>query len=86
MVVVKVVDEDIADKVDTGFIKEQFSNLSNIGIVYVCTSEGGEDDDWTDETGLRHIVIHLSYEDVRKSQDVRPMMLKKAKERLGMVG
>ncbi|MBV6442481.1 MAG: hypothetical protein DYG98_22480 [Haliscomenobacteraceae bacterium CHB4] len=85
MVVVKVVYEDIADKIDTQYIRAQFSNLPNIGIVFVCTPEGGEEDDWTDEDGLRHIVIHLPYDEVQKMPDARPMMLKKAKERLGLV-
>ena len=49
----------------------------------LCTREGGEEDDWTDETGLRHIVIHLPYKEVRRSADARPLMLVKVKERLG---
>lgn len=85
MVVVKVVDLDVADKVDAQYVEDQLSDLPNIGIVFICTSEGGEEDDWTDEDGLRHIVIHLPYEEVRKSPDIRPMMLSKAKERLGLV-
>lgn len=83
--VVKVVDEDIADKVDTYFIEQQFAGLENVGIVYICTSEGGEEDEWTDEEGMRNIVIHLPYKEVKKLADVRPLMLAKAKERLGLV-
>ncbi len=67
------------------YVEDHLSDLQNIGIVFICTSEGGEEDDWTDEDGLRHIVIHLPYEEVRKSTDVRPMMLARAKERLGLV-
>lgn len=85
MVVVKVVDQDIADKIDTQYIREQIPNLPNIGIVYICTPEGGEEDDWTDEDGLRHIIIHLPYEEVQQIPDARPLMLAKARERLGLV-
>ena len=85
MIVVKVVDQDVADKVDTQYIEEQFSGLENVGIVYICTSEGGEEDDWTDEAGMRNIVIHLPYKDVKYLADARPLMLAKAKERLGLV-
>lgn len=86
MNVVKVVDHDILDKVDTKYIEDQFSSLQNVGIVFICTREGGEEDDWIDEEdGMRYIVIHLPYEEVRQSRDVRPMMLAKAKERLGLV-
>lgn len=85
MVVVKVVDQDVADKVDTIYIEEQFSNLQNIGIIYMCTPEGGEEDDWVDESGMRQIVIHLPYTEVKQSIDARPLMLAKAKERLDSV-
>ena len=85
MVVVKVVDQDIADKIDTQYIREQIPNLPNIGIVYICTPEGGEEDDWTDEDGLRHIVIHLPYKEIQQIPDARPLMLAKARERLGLV-
>lgn len=85
MIVVKVVDQDVADKVDTQYIEEQLSGLENVGIVYICTSEGGEEDDWTDEEGMLNIVIHLPYKEVKKLPDIRPLMLLKAKERLGLV-
>lgn len=85
MIVVKVVENDVLDKIDTQYIREQFPDLSNIGIIYVCTSEGAEEDDWTDEKGLRHIIIQLPYEEVQKLPDARPLMLAKARERLGLV-
>jgi hypothetical protein len=84
MVVVKVVDQDIADKVDTNYIADQFSNVQDTDIIYICTREGGEEDDWIDEDGMRQIVIHLSYKEVKRSRDIRPLMLAKAQERLGL--
>ena len=85
MVVVKVVDQEVADKVDTRYIEQQFAGLENVGIVFICTSEGGEEDDWTDEEGMRNIVIHLPYKEVRRLKDVKPLMLAKARKRLGLV-
>ena len=85
MVVVKVVDQDVADKVDTKFIVDQFTNVQNIDIIYICTQEGGEEDDWIDEDGIRQIVIHLPYSEVKRMPDARPLMLQRAKERLGLV-
>lgn len=84
MVVVKVVDEDVENKVDTTYIAEQLTDLPNIGIIYICTSEGGEEDEWVDEFGMRQIVIHLPYKVVKQSADIRPLMLARAKERLGL--
>jgi len=84
MVVVKVVDQDVADKVDTDYIRDQFADLENIGIIYVCTPEGGEEDEWVDEEGVRHIVIYLPYTEVKRIGDIRPLMLARARERLGL--
>lgn len=84
MVVTKVVDEGIASKVDTKYISNQFRELENISIIYICTEEGGEEDDF-EEGGIRYIVINLPYEDIRQVEDARRMMLAKVKERLGLV-
>ena len=83
MVVTKIVDEIIANKIDTKYISNQFSELENVSIIYICTEEGGEDDDF-EEDGVRYIVIQLPYEEVWELQDARSMMLAKAKERLGL--
>jgi hypothetical protein len=85
MLVIKVVDEDIADKVDTKYISDQFTHVLDTDIIYICTREGGEEDDWVDESGIRQIVIHLPYKDVKRTVDVRSLMLARAKERLGLV-
>jgi len=85
MNVVKVADHDVFEKVDTQYVEDLLANLEHIGIVFICTSEGGEEDEWTDEDGLRHIIIDLPYEEVRRMPDVRPLMLAKARERLGLV-
>ena len=85
MIAVKVADQDVADKVDTQFIEATFSELPDIGIIFICTSEGGEEDDWADDDGLRYIIIDLPYEAVRQMPDAQQLMLAKAKQRLGLV-
>ena len=84
MKVVKVVQEDVADKIDTAYISEQFRHIDRVGVIFVCTKDEREEDDWTDEDG-RHIVIRLPYREVKQLADVRPMMLARVKERLGVV-
>lgn len=85
MNVVKVVDQDIADKVDTQYIEEQFTNVENVSIIYICTREGGEEDAWVDESGVQYIVIHLPYKQVKSDIDIKHLMLTRAKEKLGLV-
>lgn len=84
MLVLKIVDGDVAHKIDTLYIAEQLAEVQNVGIVYVCTSEGGEEDDWVDGEGIRQIVIHLPYKVIKGLADARPFMLARAKERLGL--
>ncbi len=83
MEVTKMVDEDISAKVDIDYIENHFKALSNVRILYVCTLESGEEDDWV-EDGYRYIVIDLPYKQVKKMKDARPLMLAKAQERLGL--
>ena len=85
MEVTKMVDEDISEKVDIDYIEDHFKALSNVRILYICTLESGEEDDWT-EDGFRYIVIDLPYKEVKRLKDARPLMLTKAKERLGVTG
>lgn len=82
MKVLKVVEEDIADKIDTYYILELFRHIDKVAITFMCTKDEREVDDWEDEKG-RHIVIRLPYKQVKKSRDIRPLMLEKVKERLG---
>jgi len=84
MKVLKVVEEDISDKIDTYYILELFRHLDNVAITYMCTKNEREIDDWLDEKG-HHIVIRLPYMQVNQLEDARPLMLAKAKERLGLV-
>lgn len=83
--VTKIVEQDVADKVDTSFIASKLNHLKkDLGITYVCTNDDRGDDDWVEE-GVRYIVIKLPYEEVKRSADIRVMMLAKLRERLGEV-
>lgn len=84
MKVTKVVEEDVADKIDTIYILDQFRHLDRVAIIYMCTKDGREVEDWIDDNG-QYIVITLPYKEVIHLPDVRPLMLAKAKERLGLV-
>lgn len=85
MRVVKIVEADVSDKIDTLYILEQFRHIDKVGIAFICTKDEQEEDDWIDEDGIRHIVILLPYKEVKRLTDIRPLMLAKAKERLGLV-
>jgi len=84
MQVTKMVDKDVSDKIDITYIENHFSDIHNVGILYICTQDDRAEDDWT-EDGFRYIVIQLPYKEVKKMQDARPLMLSKARERLGLV-
>lgn len=86
MVITKAADPDVFDKIDTYYISDRLPNMENVGgIIFLCGKLGGEEDDWIGEDGKRFIAIQLPYDKVRQLEDVRPMMLAKAKERLGLV-
>ena len=85
MIVTKAADHDVFDKIDTQYISDQFTDLKNVGVIFICGKEGGEEDDWTEDDGMHYIVILLPYEEVRQLLDIRQMMLEKTKERLGLV-
>ena len=68
----------------TPHILEQFRHIDKVVITFMCTKDERELEDWIDEDG-RYIVIRLPYKEVKKAKDARPMMLEKAKEKLGLV-
>lgn len=85
MIVVKIVEQEIADKVDTQYVAAQFPHLPNVGITFLCTQDENdqEEDEWIDDKGRHQFIIRLPYEVVKKSPDVRALMVAKVKERLG---
>ena len=85
MTVVKIAEQEVADKIDTQYIAEQFPHLENIGITFLCTLDDQEEDEWVDEKGKRQFIIRLPYEEVKWSTDIRAFMVARVKERLGEV-
>jgi hypothetical protein len=82
MVVVKITEAAVADKIDTQYVEEHFSHVKDVGVVFVCRYEGGEDDEWTDEHGVRHISIQLPYREILHLTDPRPMLVELVRDRL----
>jgi hypothetical protein len=84
MKVLKIVEGDVSDKIDTSYVWEQLNHIDKVALIFICTLDEQEEDDWYDENG-RHIIILLPYKEVKLLTDARPLMLAKAKERLGLV-
>ena len=87
MEVTTIVEQAVADKIDTQYVAAQFSHVQNVGIVFLCTQDENdqEEDEWIDEKGRHNFTIRLPYELVQNSADVRPFMVAIVKERLGLV-
>lgn len=83
MTVVKIAEQEVADKIDTQYVSAQFPHLENVGITFVCTVDDREEDEWIDDKGKHQFIIRLPYEVVKKSPDIRAFMVAKVKERLG---
>ena len=87
MEVVKIVEQEVADKIDTQYVSAQFPHVKNVGIVFLCTQNENdqEEDEWIDEKGRHNFIIRLPYDLVQRSADVRAFMIAIVKERLGEV-
>ena len=85
MEVTTIVEQDIADKIDTQYVAAQFSDVQNVGIVFLCTQDENdqEEDEWIDDKGRHNFIIRLPYDLVKNSADVRDFMVAIVKERLG---
>lgn len=87
MDVVKTVEQDIADKIDTQYVAAQFTHVKNVCINFLCTLDDQEEDEWIDEDdGTHYFIIRLPYDLVKNSPDVRDFMVSIVKERLGEAG
>ena len=87
MDVTKIVEQEVADKIDTQYVSAQFSHVQNVGIVFLCTQDENdqEEDEWIDDKGRHNFIIRLPYDLVQRSADVRAFMVAIVKERLGEV-
>jgi hypothetical protein len=84
MDVTKIVEQEVADKIDTQYISAQFSHVQNVGIVFLCTEDENdqEEDEWVDDKGRHNFIIRLPYDLVKHASDVRDFMVAIVKERL----
>ena len=87
MEVTTIVEQDIADKIDTQYVAAQFSDVQNVGIVFLCTQDENdqEEDEWIDDKGRHNFIIRVPYDLVKRSNDVRAILVAIVKERLGEV-
>ena len=85
MTVVKIAEQEVADKIDTQYVADQFPHLENVGITFLCTLDDQEEDEWVDEKGKHQFIIRLSYEEVQRLPNVRDYMVAKVKERMNKV-
>jgi len=79
-----IVEQEIADKIDTQYVSAQFPHVKNVGIVFLCTQDENdqEEDEWIDNKGRHNFIIRLPYDLVKRSTDVRAFMVAIVKERL----
>ena len=79
-----IVEQEIADKIDTQYVSAQFPHVKNVGIVFLCTQDENdqEEDEWIDDKGRHNFIIRLPYDLVKRSTDVRAFMVAIVKERL----
>ena len=87
VLVTKIVEQAIVDKVDTQYVAAQFPHWPNVGITFLCTQDENdqEEDEWIDDKGRHNFSIRLPYDLVQRSNDVRAFMVAIVKERLGEV-
>ncbi|MBL7779723.1 MAG: hypothetical protein JNM22_00810 [Saprospiraceae bacterium] len=83
MEVVKIVEREVADKIDTQYVSAQFQHVDDVCITFLCTQDDQEEDEWIDEEGTHYYTIRLPYDLVKRSPDVRDFMVAIVKERLG---
>lgn len=83
MEVVKIVEREVADKIDTQYVSAQFQHVDDVCITFLCTLDDQEEDEWINE-GTHYITIRLPYDMVKRSADVRDFMVAIVKERLGI--
>ena len=83
--VTSIIDEDVLSKIDTQYVMSKFSDVDlNAVIVFICTNENWRKEDTWKHKGETYYTIRLPYQLVKETEDVRPLMLKLAAEKLGI--
>jgi hypothetical protein len=83
--VVRIVDEDVFDKVDAQYVLSKLANMDmEAVIIFICTNENWRKEDAWKHKGKQYYAIRLPYQQVKEMEDARPMMLELAAKRLGV--
>ncbi len=83
--VTRIIDEDVLPKIDAQYVMSKLSGLAmDAVIVFICTNENWRKEDTWKHKGKTYYAIRLPYQLVKETDDVRPLMLKLAAEKLGV--
>ena len=83
--VTSITDEEVLPKIDTQYVMSKFSGVDlNAVIVFICTNDNWRKEDAWKHKGKQYYAIRLPYQQVKETDDVRPLMLELAAKRLGV--
>ena len=83
--VTSITDEAVLSKIDTHYVMSKLSDVAmDVVIVFICTNENWRKEDTWKHKGKMYYAIRLPYQLVKETEDVRPLMLKLAAEKLGI--
>lgn len=83
--VTSITDEEVLSKIDTQYVMSKFSGVDmNAVIVFICTNDNWRKEDAWKHKGKQYYAIRLPYQQVKETDDVRPLMLELAAKRLGI--
>ena len=81
--VVRIIDEEILNKIDAQYVMSKLANVDmNAVIVFICTRENWREEDSWEHKGETYYAIRLPYQQVKETDDVRPLMLELAAKKL----
>ena len=83
--VTSITDEAVLSKIDTQYVMSKFSGVDmNAVIVFICTNDNWRKEDAWKHKGKQYYTIRLPYQQVKETDDARPLMLELAAKRLGI--
>ena len=83
--VVRIIDKEVLNKIDAQYVKSKLAHIDmNAVIVFICTNENWRKEDTWKHKGETYYAIRLPYQQVKETDDVRPLMLEMAAKRLGI--
>lgn len=83
--ITSITDEDVFPKIDTHYVMSKLSDVAmNAVIVFICTNENWRKEDTWKHKEKTYYAIRLPYQLVKETEDVRPLMLELAAQKLGV--